>query len=1051
MDNLRETKSNFDIAPFALPNCGPREIRFEEPRDITKVAVIFKSKAPDKIGFSYLRKYWPKVRNETASDLDNPCVYGWIEMDDWFNSGWGKAAIEVSRVDDNKITIAFKGLTEEFSEVKNYNVKFRRTLGVRLHIPKKATIRKVSVFTASPATRSTLRVELDAGRKTPGNKLRFYGYNAVVEKVSAIKGVSVEKNWLQLHKARERIFEVTVKHMEPVHRYCNDEGHLTFVMKNDTFTISLASLDREGPIWFAEQGVYIAYAEDKRHFFDYKSCIKNYQTISQKVLERPEQSFAGAYFGQPRAHAVNYNLGCKHARQRFWLEPNGDIVLHKWNVTSIEGKDTPRFKNKSSGRFFFGLENWRATARFNDPAPVLVYNIHLRRNNLILEEKSFAIPLLSSILEDKVAADDTIVALVRFHFQNLGDSPTTAQLPLSYSQDSNRSYNPLIEGVDEDDYLIPRGYLEKLTAVGNRIMSKWKDEKVLRCTYESTMKPTQRGRGLLLSQKLQPGETCEVILKIPYIAIKSKEELKALDSLDSGRCYQEVIQFWRREGSKGAQLHTPEPHLNALYKAHLSHVQITDSKMPDGSGLINTSVGTSTYGNFSNEACMVIQELDQRGLHEEARQRLSIWVKYQSTSPQPGNFTDYKGMYYGAGGFEAGAYNQHHGWVLWSLCEHYFLTHDDTWFKNITDSVIAGCDWVFRQRRNTMTELPHSRGWEYGFLPAGSLEDVTDFFYWLSTNALTWRGVESAARVLEAIKHPEAKRIRKEADAYRKDLIKGFETMRQHSPLVRLRNGCWVPHYPSRLYCRGRDVGWIREVMEGSIYLLISGLYDLGSKQAKWILDDYQDNRYIKPPFGYHIQDVDLNWFDCGGFSMQPNLLAGLLPYLERDEPEIYIWMFFNAWCVCYREEIDAMVEHPYPVLGYSNSAHFKTSDEANAVMWLRYMYVFTLGELLHFGRAIPRAWLKDGSTIETTGVSTRFGKVGIRYHSQVGKGKIVATVYLPLNQKAGQILVRMRHPEKLRIKSTRVNGKIYTKFDPKKGDVDITGHNGKVTIETNY
>ena len=40
------------------------------------------------------------------------------------------------------------------------------------------------------------------------------------------------------------------------------------------------------------------------------------------------------------------------------------------------------------------------------------------------------------------------------------------------------------------------------------------------------------------------------------------------------------------------------------------------------------------------------------------------------------------------------------------------------------------------------------------------------------------------------------------------------------------------------------------------------------------------------------------------------------------------------------------MVEHPLPVLGYSNPAHFKTSDEANAVMWLRYMVVYSTPRL---------------------------------------------------------------------------------------------------------
>ncbi len=31
-------------------------------------------------------------------------------------------------------------------------------------------------------------------------------------------------------------------------------------------------------------------------------------------------------------------------------------------------------------------------------------------------------------------------------------------------------------------------------------------------------------------------------------------------------------------------------------------------------------------------------------------------------------------------------------------------------------------------------------------------------------------------------------------------------------------------------------------------------------------------------------------------------------------------------------------MEHPYPELGYANTAHPKTSDEASAVMWLRFI-----------------------------------------------------------------------------------------------------------------
>ena len=50
--------------------------------------------------------------------------------------------------------------------------------------------------------------------------------------------------------------------------------------------------------------------------------------------------------------------------------------------------------------------------------------------------------------------------------------------------------------------------------------------------------------------------------------------------------------------------------------------------------------------------------------------------------------------------------------------------------------------------------------------------------------------------------------------------------------------------------------GWIRQILEGAIYLLISGLYDPDLKQADWILNDYQDNLYHTPPYGYVIRDV---------------------------------------------------------------------------------------------------------------------------------------------------------------------------------------------------
>ncbi len=289
-----------------------------------------------------------------------------------------------------------------------------------------------------------------------------------------------------------------------------------------------------------------------------------------------------------------------------------------------------------------------------------------------------------------------------------------------------------------------------------------------------------------------------------------------------------------------------------------------------------------------------------------------------------------------------------------------------------------------------------------------------------------------------------------EVDAYRRDLVRGFETMRQHAPLVRLRDGRWVPHYPSRLYNRGRDQGWIREVLEGAVYLLLSGLYPADHRAAAWILDDYHDNLYHTPPFGYVLRDQETTLAARGGFSIQPCLLAGLLPHLDRDEPEIFLWMLFNAIAAVYRDEIGGLIEHPMPELGFANATSFKTSDEANAVMWLRYACVYWTGQLLHFGRALPRAWFDQERQVSLTGVHTHHGVVGVCYWPDPVRRRITADVDLG-TAATGDVraLVRFRLPGRASLKAVQVAGKDVS--PPAAEDVDLTGLRGRVRVVVAY
>jgi hypothetical protein len=953
-------RPKLDIAPFALPNTPAGELRFEEPREIVEVVAYYDGGAPQTATCQTMHKYWPEAVKDFNKPLIDPTSYGWVPEDDLFMSSWQEAKADVRRLGEGTIAFSLKNAVEGFSSV--------RTLGIKIDPPPT----KVEVFTTGSIVTSRILV-------TGADQLMATPYNAELVVTEKVGGA----------------WRLTLRHSLPRAEDSNDDAHVLLDTGSLRFTIPVGV-----PVLF--EGVY-ATPEGGPDRAEYEAQNRLGKTVMEQVREHAEQTLGGAMNGQPRAHRVGTNIGWPYSRLRFKVEPNADLYLNQGNVTFPPLNDTPRYKAKGQARFFFGLDEWQHLGMWPDPAPSMATNHRFRRGNVECEVRSFCVPLLRAASSGELEGEEPTVALMRFRFRNVGSTDETARLAIGYSQESRRDENPYFR-LPANEWLVPDSPRDDLTVEKGVVTS----DGVLRAVVRTEM----ASQGSHWSRVLKRGEECELVLKVPFLEPNPREK-EALDRIDFSRADADARRFWRSFAEHGAQLQTPEPILNELHTAHAAHVAITDFMMPGGEGLINTSVGTSTYGNFSNESVMIVSELESRGLHNEARRRLDLWIKYQGTAEQPGNFTDYDGMFFGAGGFEQGAYNQHHGWVLWALCEHFLYTRDRAWLDKALPAILKGTDWILRQRKNTIADLPHSRGWERGFMPAGSLEDVTDYHYWLVVNAVMARAVEATAHLLETIDHPQASRYRSEADAFRVDLLKGFAKSREHSPLVRLRNGRWVTHDPSRLYRRGRDVGWIRETLEGSMYLILTGLLDPKSKEADAIMEDYHDNRFTRPPYGYVIRDWDAEWFNLGGFSIQPNLLATPDAHIARDEPELFLWTFFNSWAACYREEIGAMVEHPMPILGFSNNAHFKTSDQANAIRWLRSMLVYADDQVLHFGRALPKGWVEKGTSLEDA--ATPYGVCSVSYRDNA------ATVKMRLHESPKSVLVRFRTDKPF--SSATVNG----------------------------
>ncbi len=501
-----ETGKGFEISSFALPNCPPGEIWFEEPRDIVAVEVALEGNAPAGMGLSYRQNTWPGVWLERGRDRTQPCQFGWTRIDDPYNGRWHRAKTHTTILPDGHARIEFEPLNVEYPERRDDTVTFRRTLGLRIEDADLKAVRQIRVCTASAPARSTLRVHLNAGTATPSHSLRLDGYNARVRDVRPGEGSRRDGDVLRWEEKGAVTFDMDVDHMTPAHRYCGDDGHVQFLLDDDAFTISLPSLQAQGPIWFAEKGVFVTFADDKTTPEQYIAHCARRKTIAQRVLEMPEQTYAGAFLGQPRPHSVAWSLGFQQCRQRFWMDANGDLTLEGRTVHQLPAADTKRFANgggEGNGRFFFGLENWQVLAREPGPAPALSYTLRARKANIEIEQRSLAAPLDARVLDGPLVGDRNLVCLLRFELKNVGLSKQTARLHLEYSSSSGRS--PAAYGSNRArEWLVPSSPRESLTLDGNLIRSTWNERSVLRARVETAMTGHQEGAGLTFEKSWRP-------------------------------------------------------------------------------------------------------------------------------------------------------------------------------------------------------------------------------------------------------------------------------------------------------------------------------------------------------------------------------------------------------------------------------------------------------------------------------------------------------------------------------------------------------------------
>jgi hypothetical protein len=240
-----------------------------------------------------------------------------------------------------------------------------------------------------------------------------------------------------------------------------------------------------------------------------------------------------------------------------------------------------------------------------------------------------------------------------------------------------------------------------------------------------------------------------------------------------------------------------------------------------------------------------------------------------------------------------------------------------------------------------------------------------------------------------------------------------------------LRNGTWIPHYPSQVHSPGKlaeffpgqDAGrsWCYDVEIGAHQLVPTGVLDLREREVERIMGHMEDVQFLSDGwFDYPAALNEKDWFNFGGFSMvQPYYTRNCEVYTLRDDVKPFVRSYFNTIAAMLNPEMLTFWEH-----FHQSGAWDKTHETGYFLHQTRTILVTERGDQLWLAPFITANWLKDGQTLSVTSAPTCFGPMSYHLESHVAQGYIRATIHPPTREIPSRIVLRLRHPDGGQIRS---------------------------------
>ncbi len=1062
---------------FEVPNTAENEwnvgVWWKEARNINRIEMTYADKVPESLingtKVQYWFRFWP----------DHPLWGGYPSedrMDGPWQGEWLTADTEYS-IEGNKVIYTFTPLSEKENRLAGNlkeQVTYRRAIKIRLlYNEKPSEIQSLKVFTPTNSKKLSVRIELGCDKplnKKVTGKLEIF--NGEIEGISGWKWNRKDKktsteSWaFQLNEQSKGIIADFVV-AEPAIGGSNDRTIVSVRSSEGNFSFLTDDL-KDGPIYIPAYSAFITLASDKESFSEFN--IIEGKTIREKIVTEPEQTYDRARREIPplsvmecgKKQVIYLPLAADASWQKFGFEWGGNFFMDK-NRTKAKGRELERCNWQGNElHWYIGTGEEPVYLRNDTVSHTSFLNNYLpvtettwNQEGVLYREEAFATLLEGSLSPyDKDRSEQTpAILMIKLDVSNPTDEEREADIWLKST--------PLNKMLLKDSFIMDE--IDNESYIRASIKLPEEDSLSIKIAHDAVHIPIV----------IAANQSKSVYFSIPFPGDLKNDSKEKILALNYDREKQRVISYWRDIVDECTAFNVPERKFNELARSIITHIRMSVNKDPK-SGLYMVPAASFNYTVFANEAAYQTVFLDKLGDHKTAAGYLETFLQLQGRSPMPGTFTgDQSGVLNGAKvddeyDYSHPVYNLHHGTMLWALGEHYLLSNDTEWLRHAAPNMIKAADWIIEQINHTKLKDENGNPVPYyGLLPAGNLEDNSEWGFWFAVNAYTYLGLKTTAEAFKRANMPEAEELEREAQKYLQDIRTSVKLSSELCPVVRLRNNTYIPYVPTSVFQRFRHFGIdqskfyyrynknaaTREGLCGPITLIETGVLDPNELLSTYILDDWEDNITLSGSVRDHVQGtVDPKyWFSRGGMIFQPNLQNPIPAYLKRNEIPAAIRSIYNNMVSCLFPDVNVLSEEYYE-WGIGSGRLYKVADEACLGNRVIDMLELEVGNELWLNPGTPRYWIEPGNAIRLYQAATTYGKISYEIKNGSEPNSIEANIDLSsLSFDPVKILLFVRAPFEKPMKSVTINGIEWEKWDIDKESIVLPNEKKNLKINVCY